>query len=57
LQQPGLGAYFLDSLFTDIDSLTIHGGIHRRVYVPYGGAYGFEPKRYSVAALYDRRIL
>jgi hypothetical protein len=33
-QQPGLGAYFLDSLFTDIDSLAIHGGIHRHVYVP-----------------------
>jgi hypothetical protein len=54
-QQPGLGAYFLDSLFTDIDSLAIHGGIHRHVCVPFGGAYGLEPKRYSVAALYERR--
>ena len=31
-QQPGLGAYFLDSLFADIDSLALHGGIHRRVH-------------------------
>ena len=31
-QQPGLGAYFLDSLFADIDSLAIHGGVHRRVH-------------------------
>jgi hypothetical protein len=31
-QQQGLGVYFLDSLFADIDSLTIHGGTHRRVF-------------------------
>ncbi len=27
-QITGLGHYFLDSLFSDIDSLQIHGGIH-----------------------------
>jgi hypothetical protein len=27
-QNPGLGTYFLDSLFADIDSLTIYAGIH-----------------------------
>lgn len=27
-QQVGLGAYFLNSLFSDIDSLTIYAGIH-----------------------------
>jgi plasmid stabilization system protein ParE len=27
-QSPGLGEYFLDSLFADIDSLQIYGGIH-----------------------------
>ena len=28
-QSHGLGAYFLDSLYSDIDSLTYFGGIHR----------------------------
>ena len=27
-QAEGLGTYFLDSLFSDIDSLTINAGIH-----------------------------
>ena len=31
-QQAGLGSYFLDSLFADIDSLAIHAGIHRKVF-------------------------
>lgn len=30
-QEEGLGAYFLDSLYSDIDSLILHAGIHRRV--------------------------
>jgi uncharacterized protein YndB with AHSA1/START domain len=28
-QSPGLGSYFLDSLFADIDSLLLYAGIHR----------------------------
>ena len=31
-QQAGLGAYFLESLFSDIDSLKIYAGVHRRVF-------------------------
>ena len=31
-QSPGLGAYFLDSLFADIDSLALYGGIHPVVF-------------------------
>ena len=31
-QEPGLGSYFLDTLYSDIDSLRIHGGIHRKAY-------------------------
>lgn len=31
-QARGLGKYFLDSLLEDIDLLSIHGGIHRRVF-------------------------
>ena len=31
-QGEGLGAYFLDSVFADIDSLTLYGGIHSKVF-------------------------
>ena len=27
-QEPGLGQYFLDSLFSDLQSLILYGGIH-----------------------------
>jgi hypothetical protein len=30
VQAPGLGDYFLDSLFSDIDSLRLYAGIHPR---------------------------
>ena len=29
-QLPGLGVYFLDTLFCDLDSLRIYAGIHSR---------------------------
>jgi hypothetical protein len=32
LQDRGLGDYFLDSLFSDIDSLLLFAGIHREVF-------------------------
>ena len=28
-REAGLGAYFLDCLFSDIDSLLVYGGIHQ----------------------------
>jgi hypothetical protein len=31
-QEVGLGTYFLDTLYSDIDSLRIYGGIHRKAY-------------------------
>lgn len=31
-QQAGLGAYFLDSRFADIDSLALYAGVHRKVH-------------------------
>ncbi|MBK1653066.1 hypothetical protein, partial [Halorhodospira halochloris] len=31
-QQPGLGAYFIDALSSDIDALLLHGGAHERRY-------------------------
>lgn len=30
LQQSGIGDYFLDSLFADIDALTLYAGIHAK---------------------------
>lgn len=31
LQEEGLGGYFLDTLYSDIDSLIIYAGIHRKI--------------------------
>ena len=31
-QEAGLGSYFLESLFSDIDSLRLYAGIHRQVF-------------------------
>ena len=31
-QGEGVGAYFFDSLFSEIDSLSVFGGIHRKVH-------------------------
>jgi plasmid stabilization system protein ParE len=32
MQQTGLGDYFLDSLFSDIDSLLLYAGVHQKVF-------------------------
>ena len=34
-QQEGLGAYFLDSLFSDIDALLLYAGIHQQFFSYY----------------------
>ena len=31
-QGEGLGAYFFDSVFADIDSLALYGGIHLKIF-------------------------
>ena len=31
-QGEGLGGYFLDSLFSDVDSLILYAGIHRKIF-------------------------
>jgi len=31
-QEAGLGEYFLDSLFSDIDSLLVYAGMHETIY-------------------------
>lgn len=48
-QSPGLGNYFLDSLFSDIDSLLLYAGIHRKVF----GSYRSLSKRFPFAIYYD----
>jgi plasmid stabilization system protein ParE len=51
LQGEGLGAYFLDSLFAEIESLMLYAGVHRKVFgfhrliarrFPYGVYYRVE---------------
>ena len=48
-QQVGLGAYFLDSLFADIDSLTLYAGIHRQVH----GSYRLLGRTFPFAVYYE----
>jgi hypothetical protein len=49
LQQSGLGAYFRESLSADIESLRIHGGVHRVVYRNYHRALS---RRFPFAIFY-----
>jgi plasmid stabilization system protein ParE len=51
LQSPGLGSYFLDSLYSDIDSLAYFGGIHQVVF-----GYHRELSRRFPFAVYYRII-
>lgn len=48
-QQLGIGTYFLDSLYSDIESLRLYAGIHRRVY----GYYRALSKRFPFGVYYD----
>ena len=47
-QGEGLGDYFLDSLFADIDSLTLYAGEHRKVF----GFHRLLAKRFPYAIYY-----
>ncbi len=47
-QGEGLGAYFIDTLFSEIDSLALYGGIHRKVF----GFHRLLSKRFPYAAYY-----
>ncbi|MCP4110826.1 MAG: type II toxin-antitoxin system RelE/ParE family toxin [Desulfobacteraceae bacterium] len=47
-QGEGLGEYFFDSLFSDIDSLLLYGGIHLKVY----GYHRLLSKRFPYAIYY-----
>jgi len=48
-QSPGLGSYFLASLFSDIDSLAFFGGIHQVVF----GYHRQLSKRFPFAVCYS----
>ncbi len=47
-QSPGLGAYFLDSLYSDIDSLAYYGGIHHLAF----GHHRLLSRRFPFAVYY-----
>jgi hypothetical protein len=63
-QEPGLGSYFLDSLFSDVDSLRLYAGIHQVIYgyfrclskrFPFAIYYSVEKDLVSVRAVLDCR--
>ena len=64
-QSPGIGRYFVLSLFADIDSLTLHAGIHPRYFgdyhrllskkFPYAVYYRVESEIVVVYAVIDNR--
>ncbi|MCX6348097.1 MAG: type II toxin-antitoxin system RelE/ParE family toxin [Candidatus Aureabacteria bacterium] len=47
-QGEGIGEYFFDSLFSDIDSLVLYAGIHPKVF----GYHRFLSKRFPYAVYY-----
>lgn len=50
-QQVGLGGYFLDSLYSDIDSLLLYAGIHSQHF----GKYRLLANRFPYAVYYELR--
>ena len=49
-QQTGLGEYFLDSLYADIDALMLYAGVHSK---PIGRFHRILAKRFPFAIYYD----
>lgn len=49
VQENGLGSYFLDSLYSDIDSLMFYGGVHMDT---DGGYHRMLAKRFPFAIYY-----
>lgn len=47
-QGEGVGAYFFDSLFSDIDSPTLYAGVHSKLY----GCHRMLSKRFPYAVYY-----
>ena len=64
-QGAGVGEYFLDSLFSDIDSLALYAGVHRKVFgfhrllskrFPYAVYYQFDGRNSVVYRVLDFRL-
>lgn len=51
-QQAGIGTYFLDSLYADIDSLMLYAGLHPK---PHGRLHRMLARRFPFAIYYDLR--
>ena len=63
-REPGLGSYFIDCLFSDIDSLFIYAGIHQVLFAyhrclskrfPFAIYYSIEKQLVRVHAVLDCR--
>ena len=63
-RQPGLGSYFIDCLFSDIDSLLVYAGIHQILFAyhrclskrfPFAIYYSIEKQLVRVHAILDCR--
>ncbi|AHF93917.1 hypothetical protein OPIT5_30845 [Opitutaceae bacterium TAV5] len=63
-KEPWLGPYFLETVFSAIESLKLHAGAHRKVYgyhraltdrFPYAIYYSYEPPRVRIRAVVDCR--
>ena len=50
-QRGGLGEYFFDSLFSDVDSLTLYAGVHAKVF----GYHRMLSKRFPYAIYYTMK--
>ncbi len=48
-QQTGLGDYFLDTVYSEIESLVVFAGIHRKIY----GVYRLLVRKFPFAVYYD----
>lgn len=62
--EQGLGSYFIDSLFSDIDSLSLYAGIHAKVWgyyrllsqrLPYAVYYSIDHDLLVIHAVLDCR--
>jgi len=49
-KESGLGGYFLNSLFSDIDSLKLYAGVHRKVF----GLHRLLSDRFPFAIYYSK---
>lgn len=48
-QETGVGSYFLNALYSDIESLRLYAGVHRRLY----GYHRLLAKRFPFGVYYD----